>query len=170
MEIKNLKIEGKSFKAELKTIKPGKEFALEVTTVPPLEYGSNRGTIRFETNIKEAKQFTIAASAYVMAPVQVVPNRIMLPDKVLANPLKKYVTVLTYEDQPLDVSDIKISIKDVKLEVSKMNKGKHHRLTLTFPAGMEPSKLKDATLKLKTNHAEFKDFVVPIGSYQSLRK
>lgn len=169
LEIKNLRVEGGDrFKVALKPIKKGKSYEIQVTTVPPLVYGSNRSTVRFETNIPEAKSHYFAASAYVMAPVQVVPNRIMMPNGVLAKEMKKYVTVLTYEDKPLEVSDVKVSIEGVKVESSKLNKGKHHRLTLTFPEGLNVDALEDAKLKLKTNNEQFKDFEVPIGSYRKL--
>ena len=170
LEIKNLRMDGERFEVALKTVKEGKECQIEITTVPPMVYGSNRGTIRFETNIPEADKFQIAASAYVMAPVQVVPNRIMLKEGVLDKPMKKYVTVLTYEDTPLEVSDIKVSIEGVKIESSSLNKGKHHRLVLTFPAGLDVDKLEDAILSLETNNKEFSHFDIPVGSYRTLSK
>ncbi len=170
LEIKNLRVDGERFKVDLKTIKEGKEYQIEITTVPPLVYGSNRGTVRFETNIPEAEKHQIAASAYVMAPVQVVPNRILLKDGVLAKPMKKYLTVLTYEDDPIVVSDVKVSVEGVEIASSTLNNGKHHRMTLTFPEGLNVDELKDAKLTLKTNHKEFSDFEIPIGSYRGLSK
>lgn len=169
MEISNLRVErGDRFKVALNTLKEGKEYEIEVTTVPPLVYGSNRATVLFETNIPEAKSNSFAASAYVMAPVQIVPNRIMMPNGVLAKEMKKFVTVLTYEDTPLEVSDIKVSVEGVKVESSQLNNGKHHRLVLTFPEGLNVDELKDAKLTLKTSNEQFKDFEVPIGSYRKL--
>jgi hypothetical protein len=170
LEIKNLRVDGERFNVALKTIKEGKEYQIEITTVPPLVYGSNRGTVRFETNIPDAEKHQIAASAYVMAPVQVVPNRILLKDGVLAKPMKKYLTVLSYEDKPLEVSDVKMSIEGVKIESNTLNKGKHHRMTLIFPAGLNVDELVDAKLTLKTNHEEFSDFEIPVGSYRKLNK
>jgi hypothetical protein len=170
MEIKNLRVEGERFNVALKTITEGKEYQIEITTVPPLVYGSNRGTVRFETNIPDAEKHQIAASAYVMAPVQVLPNRILLKDGVLAKPMKKYLTVLSYEDNPLEVSDVKMSIEGVKIESNTLNNGKHIRMTLTFPAGLNVDELNDAKLTLKTNHKEFSDFEIPVGSYRKLKK
>jgi hypothetical protein len=43
-------------------------------------------------------------------------------------------------------------------------------MTLTFPAGLNVDELKDAKLTLKTNHEEFSDFEVPVGSYRKLKK
>ncbi|MDC0268007.1 DUF1573 domain-containing protein [bacterium] len=170
MEIRNLRVSGESFKVSLKTVKEGKEFAIEVTTVPPLIYGSNRASIQFDTNLPDVDPFTISASAYVMAPVQVVPNRIMMPQGVLQRDMKKYITVLTYEDKPLEVSEIEVSVEGVDVVANTLNKGKHHRLVLTFPAGIDIDALKDAKLSLKTNHSKFDRFEVPIGSYRSLKK
>lgn len=170
LEIKNLRVEGEKFKVALKTITEGKEYQVEITTVPPLVYGSNRGTVRWETNIPEAEKGQITASAYVMAPVQVVPNRILLNDGVLKKPMKKYLTVLTYEDTPIEVSDVKISIEGVKIESNTLNKGKHHRLTLTFPTGLDVDTLEDAKLTLKTSNKEFSHFEIPVGSYRKLSK
>ncbi|MDB4663794.1 DUF1573 domain-containing protein [Verrucomicrobia bacterium] len=170
MQIKNLRVEGERFKAVLKTITEGKEYQIEITTVPPLVYGSNRGTIRFETNIPDARNHQISATAYVMAPVQVVPNRILLKEGVLAKPMKKYLTVLSYQDTPLELSDVKMSVEGVKIDTNILNNGKHHRMTLTFPAGLNVDELKDAKLTLKTNHEEFSNFEVPVGSYRKLKK
>ena len=166
--IRNLRVASGPFKASIKTVEEGKLYDITVETVPPLSYGANRADIQFETNLKESPTVKVSASAYVMAPVQVVPNRVMLPNGVLQKPLKKYVTVLTYEDKVLEVSDIQVSVEGVEVEVSQLNNGKHHRLIMTFPQGMNVDALKDASLKLKTSHETFSDFEVPIGSYRAL--
>lgn len=166
--ISDLKVNGEQFKVSVEELEPGKVFELLVETVPPLAYGANRAEIAFKTNLKESPLVKVSASAYVMAPVQVVPNRVMLPNGVLQKPLKKYVTVLTYEDSPLEVSDIKVSVEGVDVEVSQLNNGKHHRLIMTFPAGMNVDNLQGASLSLKTSHPTFSSFEVPVGSYRSL--
>ena len=166
---------------EPKEVVKGKEFVITLATKEGLVYGNNRGLITIETNIPEAKSHKVNASAYVMAPVQAVPNRIMIPAGGLTKDTTKYVTVITYEDKALELSEMKfgkqkLSNGDIKsdagmihTEIKKLNKGKQWRIMLKFAKGFDVEKLgKDTTLKFKTNHSKFSDFSIPVGSYQSL--
>lgn len=63
-----------AFTAELKTIKPGKEYQLMVTAVPPLPAGSTTGTISLKTSYTNMPVLNITAIA--MTPRAVPPKAV----------------------------------------------------------------------------------------------
>ena len=62
-----------SFKAELKTIKPGKEFEVTITAVPPLAPGNTPGTISVKTSLTNMPVINITTIAMMQPAVKAAP-------------------------------------------------------------------------------------------------
>lgn len=59
----------RAFVVELRTVRPGKEFELRVTTVPPLGAGTVAGLITMKTNSSQAPVIAVTALAVVRKPI-----------------------------------------------------------------------------------------------------
>src|SRR6185503_22700 len=68
-----------SFKAELKTVREGKEFELHVSVIPPLGPGSLVVPITMETSLPEMPLITVSAFAMVQPAIEISPPGMMLP-------------------------------------------------------------------------------------------
>ena len=82
--------DNKKFRAELIAGKNKKKHTLVVSTAPPLQYGSNRGLITFNTNYGGLPTIQISATSNVSPPVVFSPSRLILKAGDLMNPIRKY--------------------------------------------------------------------------------
>ncbi len=161
LEITDVKSSSKSFKAELNATTPGKEFELTVTTVPPLNNGSNHGMITLKTSSSEMPLVMINAFATVLPAVQVVPDRVLLPAGKLASDTQRFVTVTANDSVDLAVSDVKLNSDEVRASVEPGISGKQIRIRLMIPKGFEAGTATNLVLRLKTNHPQFAEFSIP---------
>src|SRR6266496_3279424 len=93
LELSDLQCTNHAFQAELKTVRPGKEFELLITALAP--FPTNPVTAPLTLKTSSPKMPTINVSAYVRVepPVTVVPNQIMLPAGPLTNAMHPVVTI-----------------------------------------------------------------------------
>src|SRR5437016_6651524 len=79
LTLSDLQCTNSAFKAELKTVKPGNEYELHITAVPPFTSHSINGLVSLKTSSPTMP--TINVSAYVMVEqaVMVTPTQITLP-------------------------------------------------------------------------------------------
>ncbi|MCH7918088.1 MAG: DUF1573 domain-containing protein [Planctomycetes bacterium] len=153
------------FKADVKTLKHGREFELTITTVPPLQYGHNRANIILKTSNPEMSQLSIMTYVTVTPPVDVIPTYLRLNPGKLKKPLNKYVTVRNRTGGELKLSEAKVSIDGVGITLITLDRGNsrpYYRYQLTFPAGYEAPEGLSAQFTFKTSDKEFPQFVIPI--------
>jgi hypothetical protein len=149
------------FKAELKTIKPGKEFELTVTAVPPLAPGSTSGTIFVKTSLTNMPEIKITAMAVVLPAVGVTPAQINLPSP-MDHWTTNLVTITNNVGQPLALSDPKASDERIRVEIKETTPGNGFQLAAIFPPGFQIAPGRQAQLSVKSNNAQFPVIVVPI--------
>jgi hypothetical protein len=68
----------KAFSAELKTVKPGKEYALVISVQPPFSTGNTPATISLKTSLPSTPMLTVTAIASVQQAIQLSPMQITL--------------------------------------------------------------------------------------------
>jgi hypothetical protein len=154
-----------SFKAELKTIKPGREFEVAVTAVPPLAPGNNTGTISLKTSFTNTPVINITAIANVQPAVGVTPPQIMLPaqiDRWITN----LVTITANGSKTLALSDPEASDKRVSVQLKEITPGRVFQLAAVFPPGFQIVPGRQAQLSVKSNNAERPVIVVPVRQVQ----
>ncbi len=171
LEITNVRSDNPAFRAEVNPTKPGKEFELTVTNVPPHKTGSIRlllsGNILIETSNPEKPEITVLARAYVLPRVQVRPGRVMIPSSPLENPFQRTLYVIHNAEAPLTISDVQIASKDVSLRTVVEEPGKRFRIQLNFSEGFEIPDNSSLSLKFKTDDPEFPEVDVPISVRRS---
>ena len=134
-----------SFVAEVKTIQPGKEFQLIVSTTGSLNPGNIQGQIVLKTSSTNAPVLNVIAMANVQPAVMVSPSQIVLPPGPLTNPITHVISIQNNTSTPLVLSDpivnangvnanyIGVEIKDL----APQTPGKSFVVKVEFPQGFE---------------------------------
>lgn len=151
LEIRKIETTNPTFQAELKTIKPGKEFKLVVRAVPPFKNGSQWSTITLETSSPAKPKITINASGYAAPRVQFTPSRLLLHPYPLERDTERSIFVIHNATAPLKILDVTVNVDSVATRLIEMKPGKQFRITVKFPAGFSVKKDDGAKLSFKTD-------------------
>lgn len=166
LKIKSVKINNDNFSTDLKEIKPGKEYELTVQTVPPLKSGYNYANVEIETDNPESPALTIRAFANVVPIVQASPSQLIFPASVAGKPVKRYVTVFNHQEEPIEVSDVRLDAEGVEYTLTTVKPGKVFRIEIEVGPDFKLNG-QSALLKFKTSHPEFSEIAVPVRQYQT---
>lgn len=149
------------FKAELTTVKPGKEFDLRITVVPPLVPGSLVAPITMKTSSPQMPEVSVTAYALVQPALTVMPPQIRLP-ATLEEAKRVTVTIRNNSTNPLVLSDPEINANGAGVQLREVQPGKLFDLVVTFPAGfhVEPGRAIEACVK--SNHPQSPLLKVPV--------
>ena len=115
--------DNKKFRAELIAGKNKKKHTLVVSTVPPLQYGSNRGLITFNTNYGGLPTIQISATANVSPPVVFSPSRLFLKAGDLKKPIRKYFKLSINSKEPVEILGHSLNIEGPTVEVTERKHG-----------------------------------------------
>ena len=159
LELSDLNMTSKLFTAKVNTVTAGEKYELEITTVPPLQPGTNRGIVSLKTNNPNMASISLSVFATVLPAVQVIPPKIILPAAKLTTEIKRYVTLVNRRAGDLVVSDLQA--KGVSVTATELQQGKRVTIALTFPVGFEVPDTEQPSLIGKTNRPELPEFEVP---------
>ena len=151
-----------SFTVELSTNKPGKEFQLMISSVPPLKPGSIAGRITLKSSLTNQATIDVPFWANVQAAVMVLPGQITLPAPPLANKMMPSVTIQNNTTNSISVSDAAVDLPGVEAQIKEMQPGRLFSVQLQFPAGFEIPQGQRGLLTLKSSHPQFTSIQVPI--------
>ncbi len=139
----NLKLrEGQNygpFDVSLKSIKPGMEYELTVTTKPPLNTGYNNSKVILETGAEEVPALTVQISARVPPRIVAIPSRVLVPSTA-TRPLTRAVRIEYRTNPPLTIKEVKSSLASLEYELippteeAASEKLASYILRLTVPA------------------------------------
>jgi hypothetical protein len=151
-----------NFRVALKTVKEGREFSIEVTTVPPMAGGTVSVPIIFKTSSKEMPVINIPVTAMARPAVMVSPTQIVLPASPLATEFHQSVSIQSFGGTGLKLSEPGCSVPGVKVELRELQPGQAFHLSAVFPAGFttEPGQL--AELHVNSSHPKFPVIRVPV--------
>lgn len=157
------KTTNRAFAVELKTVRPGRKFALHVTAVPPFGAGTAVDMITIKTNSTQVPVISVTALAVVQKPVTAWPAAIWLRDGPLPAAVRTRVTIRNHDEQAgFAVSDPVVHLPGVTAVVQTVRAGRVFDVLLTFPAGFELAPGAHAELRIKTTHPKFPVVTVPI--------
>jgi hypothetical protein len=157
-----------TFTAEIKTIQPGKDFELAVSTVAPLESGNVQGQITIRTSSKQMPALAILALARIQPAVTVTPSLIILPAGSPDNFLTSMVSIQNNSSVPLVLSEPSVNYETadgndkVQVEIKEIVPGRQFSVTLNFPKGFEPAPAANLELSIHSSNPQLKIIKVPI--------
>lgn len=155
------------FTAELKTNSPGKEYQLKVTANPPFKRGTIMAPMTLKTSIKNMETINVAAYTVFQPQVQINPSQINLPAGPLGSRMSPGVYVRSSWTNALVLSDAKVNMEGVMVQVHEIAPGKAFHVTTTFQSGFQLPAGKTLELEIKSNHPQFGVIKVPIFQAQS---
>ncbi len=158
----------RAFRAALKTVRPGKEFELQVTFTPPFSTTNLISVITLRTSSTNAPLITIQALAVVQPAVLVIPARLMLPASLLASTKPFKLTVRNNGTNSLVLSEPSINAEGADIRVLETLPGRTFDLEVSFPPGFKIQPGRDIQLTVKTSHPEFPILKVPVLQGQHL--
>jgi len=165
LTLSEVQCSNKLFKAEIKTVRPGKEFELLVTAIPPFVTPSVFAAITVKTSLAKAPVLNLSAYVTVQAAVMLIPEQLVLPPGPLTNDVMLSVTVRNNGSNALTLSDLRLDIPGAKVALEEMQPGRLFAVRATFPVGFQLKAAQKVDLTVKSDHPRFSLLKVPI--YQS---
>jgi hypothetical protein len=157
-----VRCEHAAFELELETVRPGKEFAVHVRTVPPLGPGNVVVPIVVETGRKDLPAIQVQAYAIERQAVVISPRQLILPAGRLTAETRPSVTIRSQAKQALELSEPAIDVPGAEVELREMQAGRVYSLTAIFPEGFELPAGRQVRLSVKSNHQRYPVIEVPV--------
>jgi hypothetical protein len=169
LELSDLQSTNPTFKAEIKTVKPGKEFELHITASPPFNGPSIVSPVTMKTSSPKMSNINVTAYVVVQQPVTVVPNQIILQAGPLTNAVHHVVSVRSTATNALVLSDAAVSVPGAAVKIQEIQPGKQFNLNVDFPVGFQSQPGQKVEVTVKSNHPKFPVIIVPIYQPQAPR-
>jgi hypothetical protein len=149
------------YKAELKIVRPGKEFDLMVSysgapVVNPFD------TIRIPTSSKDVPVVNINVQNVLQPALVALPAQIQLSPTGLGKPYQVSEFIRNMGQNPISVSEAFVNVPGVTVQIKETERGKSFQLNLLFAADFKASPGQPIYLTVKTTHAKHPIVQVPV--------
>jgi hypothetical protein len=151
-----------SFAASLKTVVPGKEFALEIRTVPPVGTGMITAPLVLQPVTTNLQPVQVMVYAIETQPVTVSPASLMLPVGPARTGTRPGVTIRNNTSHPFELSDPQVNVPGATVQVVELQANRLFRLTPIFPEDYELPTGEQVELTVKSNHPRYPEIRVPV--------
>jgi hypothetical protein len=151
-----------SFRAELTTVIPGREFRLRITAVPPYPAAAGSALITVQTSSPETPTLKVLAQWVGQRPVVVQPERLLLPAGPLPAAVSQVITVRNNGSHRLVLSEASVNVPGAEVRAEEVPGTKLFQITVKFPAGFRLPPEDGVEVSVKSNHPEFADIRVPV--------
>jgi hypothetical protein len=168
LALSNPECADRSFQTSLKTIKPGNEYELQVTLVPPSKSGTITVPITLKTSATNLPAITITGVAAVQAPITASPSEITLSPGPLRSGVQARVTIQNNCSKPLSLSGTTVNIPGVVAKLREIQPGLQFVLTADFPTGFLLQNGAGVRVRIQTDNPEVPVITVPISQNQRL--
>jgi hypothetical protein len=154
-----------AFKAELKTVKEGKEFELSIsyaagaTNTGP---GSAQANITIKTSSTNMPTLSVNTVAMPQPGVVALPQQIHLPAGPLAPDYHYPAMIRNNSHTALKLSEPSINAEGATVDIQEIEAGKNFRLNLGFPTNFTVKAGQPVELTVKTSNPKYPLMKVPI--------
>lgn len=152
----------RAFALQLNTNVPGKDFELVIKVVPPVNASNLQGNITLKTSSTNMPVLAINALASLQPVLATSPAQLHLPPAPLPNNLALSVTITNQGTNTLVLSEPKVNVDGVGVDLAETAPGRNFTVTVRFPAQFEIATGTTAELSLKSNHPNNPIIKVPI--------
>jgi hypothetical protein len=166
LTVSDLQCTNQSFKAELKTVKPGNEFELLISAVPPFTVPSINTLVSLKTSSPSMPMINVNAYVMVQQAVMVTPAQVTLPAGPLTAAMNRTIMIRNTGTNSLVLSDATLNVAGAEVRVRETQPGRVFNLTVSFPAGIEVKPDQTAEVTMKSNHPKFPLIKVPVVQLQ----
>ena len=162
LTLSDLQCTNHSFKAELKTTRPGKEFELLITALPPFTSPSMIAPVTMKTSSTNMPLINVSAYVAVQQPVTVMPSQIILAPGPFTNAVQQVVSIRSTATNALVLSDASINVPGAAVRIEEPQPGRYFNLAVDFPVGFQIKPGEKVELSVKSNHPKFAVIKVPV--------
>jgi hypothetical protein len=155
------------FQAEVITVKPGKEFELRVTVLPPLGAGSVAAPITLKTSSAKVPLITVTAYASLQPLILATPSQVYLAQAPLADAWPLTVTIQNNSTNSLVLTEPSINAPGVDVQLQEVQPGRLFKLAASFPAGFQRPANTNLELRVKSNFPQLP--IVKVSLFQQLK-
>lgn len=150
-----------NFKPALKTVKPGKEFELQIAYASGGTSGPPQGIVSLKTSTTNMPLLTLQVHANAQPALTAMPGFIRLPPGPLTPNYRQPVTIRNNSSTPVKLSEASVSAEGVTVQMTEVQPGKLFTLNLNFPTNLQAS-AKPLELTVKTTHPRYPVLRVPV--------
>lgn len=150
------------FSTELKTIRPGKEFELQITYLGVVSNASPQGNVSINTSAASMPVINVNAVAMTQPAVVAFPGNLALPAGPFKTEYPSAVTVRNNSHANLKWTNPSINLEGVKVQLQESDPGRMMNLSLTFPAGFQMRPGQTGELTVNTSHPKFPILRIPV--------
>jgi hypothetical protein len=148
-----------TFKTELKTLRPGKEFELSVTA---LMSGHSQAPLTIHTSSTNNPTVSVNAVIMPQPAISTVPQQISVPAAPLKPDYHYPATVRNNSHIPLKLSNPSVNADGVTVQLEEVEPGKTFRLNLSFPTNVVVEPGQPVSLSFDTSNPKRPNIKVPI--------
>lgn len=160
VKLGDLKSTNAAFKGEMKELEPGKKWELVVTLGATFATGVQSGMIEMATGMADLPKLNISCSAMLVADVDVVPNKMMLPATRAVN-MQRDFYVRVNGTKPVKVFDVAAGNPLIKVGLQETQTGMAYRITMDVPPEYKVPKDGDK-ITFKTDHPNYPTITIPV--------
>jgi hypothetical protein len=151
-----------SFAVELETVQPGREFALQIRTVPPIGTGMITSQVVLEPLDTNLAPIQVVAYALERQAFTVSPARLLLPNQLAPAAARPSVTIRNNTGQSFQLSDPQINVPGATVELIELQPNRVFRLTPVFPDGFQLPTGEQLELIVKSSLPRHPEIRVPV--------
>ncbi len=155
----------KLFAVELKELKAGREYEVELATVPPLNEGFAQVRVTIETDSKQEPKIEVLGYAQVPPRLTLAPTMVAVPSP-LPEDAKRSMILRNEGTTPVHVTGVEPADARVRSEVTTIEDGKQYQIQLTVPKGLEIP-ITGMAVTVLTDDKEIPKFPATIRAYPS---
>lgn len=162
VELSGLECTNRSFRAELKTVQPGKEFELLVTALAPFLENRINTAVTLKTSTPLRPSITVGVYLSVQPPVTIIPNMVSLPPGPLTNAVRHVLAIQNTESNRLVLSEPAVNVPGATAQVLETHPGRFFDLTVEFPVGFQAKLGQKVEVTVKSNNPRLPLIQVPV--------
>jgi len=151
----------KSFSAELKTVRPGKEYALTISALPPFAGMNTSASISVKTSLPSSPVLSVTAIAAVQQAILVSPMQVTL-NASMERWSTNRVFIRGNGGRVLNLQEPEVSDSRLKVDILPMGMQGMYNLLIDVPPGFDIPQGQRVEIKVKTNDPRHPEIKIPI--------
>jgi len=152
----------RSFEAGLKTVRPGREFAVEITTVPPLGPGTVVLPLKLKTSAVDVPSLTLNICANEQPPILFTPGEVTLPAEPMKVRERRAVMIYNQGREVVVLTNLTLNLSGVECTLNEIRPGRLFSIVLNFPAGFEFPVGRAAEVRVNSSHPRYPVIRIPL--------
>jgi hypothetical protein len=157
-------VDNPAFTATLEVVQPGKEFALHISTVPPVGKGFVLAPVVLRPKDPAIPEIRITTHAVERVAVTVSPAQLTLPAGPPRSAQRPFITVRNNATTPLVLSNATINLPGASVEIKELQPGRLFTLSPILPEDFTPTPDRALELTVHSSHPRHSVLRVPIVS------